>query len=54
MTTDGVTLSEQLETVAHRVEFIDLLSSDGPLATRDIVEAVTHSRSTVPRPPGAS
>jgi tetratricopeptide (TPR) repeat protein/predicted transcriptional regulator len=49
MTTDGVTLSEQLETVAHRVEFIDLLSSDGPLATRDIVEAVTHSRSTVTR-----
>lgn len=38
-----------MEVVAQRVEFIDLLDGEGPLATRDIVDTLDYSRSTVTR-----
>lgn len=38
-----------METVARRVEFIELLAEAGPLPPRDIVDALPHSRATVTR-----
>lgn len=49
MPRDGIDLDDQMEVVARRVEFIDLLDDEGPLETRDIVDALDHSRSTVTR-----
>jgi len=42
-------LATQLATIADRVEFIELLNDAGPLETREIVDNVDESRSTVTR-----
>ncbi|MFC7133934.1 MULTISPECIES: tetratricopeptide repeat protein [Salinibaculum] len=49
MSPDDATLDEQMAVVTRRLEFIDLLAERGPLATRDVVDAVSQSRSTVTR-----
>lgn len=49
MTRNSVDLEDEMEVVARRVEFIDLLDEAGPLEPRDIVDALDHSRSTVTR-----
>lgn len=45
----GPDLEDRRETVAHRVEFIELLADEGPMAPRDLVDALPHSRATVTR-----
>lgn len=42
-------LESRMETVAQRVEFIELLADEGPLPPRDILAALPHSRATVTR-----
>lgn len=42
-------LDTWMNTVANRVEFLELLSEQGPMAPRDIVEVVEYSRPTVTR-----
>lgn len=49
MPTEGTDLDTQMDLVAQRVEFIELLRDDGAMETRDIVDALSHSRSTVTR-----
>jgi len=42
-------IGDRMETVANRVEFVELLDEEGPLPPRDVVEALDHSRGTVTR-----
>lgn len=49
MSDDGDSLSSQMETVARRVDFVELLRKKGPLRTGSIVDELSHSRSTVTR-----
>lgn len=49
MAGNSIDLDDQMEVVARRIEFIDLLDDEGALETRDIVDALDHSRSTVTR-----
>jgi tetratricopeptide (TPR) repeat protein/predicted transcriptional regulator len=46
---DESDLDAWMETVAHRVEFLELLGEAGPMAPRDVVDAVEYSRPTVTR-----
>lgn len=48
MSVDGSDVGDRMRLVADRIEFIDLLS-DRHLRTRDIVDGLEHSRSTVTR-----
>lgn len=42
-------LDDRMETVARRVEYLDLLGEQGPLERRDVVDALPQSGSTVDR-----
>ncbi|PSQ16444.1 hypothetical protein BRD00_10660 [Halobacteriales archaeon QS_8_69_26] len=42
-------MGERMDAVARRVDFLELLDEAGPLPTRDVVDALDHSRSTVTR-----
>lgn len=44
-----VDLGEQQELLADRIAFIELLNQERSLATREIVDALEHSRWTVIR-----
>lgn len=49
MSGDAFDLNQQIEAVAQRADFLELLDQNGPLQTRDIVDRLDHSRSTVTR-----
>lgn len=46
---EGIEPNDEMGVVARRIEFIELLDEVGPLAPRDLVDALDCSRSTVTR-----